>query len=459
VEEGTDEDPKAALVKLGIQRVIEEALEAAVRETVGRDSYARRPAGAQGYRNGTRPGRLATREGEVRYAVPQVRDVPPEALRALRRRLKGRTPELERLGLELFARGCSTRDIEALFTDADGRPLLSRTAVSEITEALWAEYEAFATRELSDVAPLYLFLDGLAERLRPGATREAVLVAWVITDEGKKLLLHVAPGTKESADCCRDFLEDLKRRGFSDPVLVVTDGAPGLIRAVEECFPASLRQRCLAHRMRNLMAKLPEEVRAEFQLAARAAYQAPSLALARAAREEVVARFHKDHPTAVACFEDDFEACIAQLHCPPRHRRICRTTNLLERLFLEERRRLDAAGTLFGERAVLKLMAAALMRGAERWRGVTITEFEQRQLAQLRAQLQEAHAKRHAPVTKTARRDVREKRPPQLPQNTRSGSGAMESSGSFTGSGRSNKVRLQPTRSGILDPISSNRRT
>jgi transposase-like protein len=415
VEEGTDGDPKAALVKLGIQRVIEEALEAAVRETLGRDYYDRRPAGAQGYRNGTRPGRLATSEGEVRYAVPQVRDVPPDVVRALRQRLKGRTPELERLGLELYARGCSTRDIEALFTDANGRSLLSRTAVSEITEALWAEYEAFATRDLSDIAPLYLFLDGLAERLRPGAGREAVLVAWVITEEGQKLLLHVAPGTKESTECCRDFLDDLKRRGLSEPVLVVTDGAPGLIRAVEECFPASLRQRCLAHRMRNLLTKLPEEIQAEFGAAARAAYQAPSLALARAAREEVVARFGHAYPTAVACFEDDFEACIAQLHCPPRHRRVCRTTNLLERLFGEERRRLNAAGTLFGERAVLKLMYAALIRGAERWRGVTITEFEQRQLAQLRVQLQEAHAKRHAPVPKAPRQDHREKRAPHLP--------------------------------------------
>ncbi len=171
-----------------------------------------------------------------------------------------------------------------------------------------------------------------------------------MTEGGTKVLLHVAPGTKESTECCRDFLEDLKRRGLSDPVLVVTDGAPGLIRAVEECFPASLRQRCLAHRMRNLMAKLPDEIQAEFGAAARAAYQAPSLALARAARAEVVARFSKEYPTAVACFEDDFEACIAQLHCPPRHRRVCRTTNFLERLFGEERRRLNAAGTLFGER-------------------------------------------------------------------------------------------------------------
>lgn len=240
-------------------------------------------------------------------------------------------------------------------------------------------------------------------------------MARVITEEGHKLLLHVVPGTKESTECCRDFLEDLKRRGLREPVLVVTDGAPGLIRAVEECFPASLRQRCLAHRLRNLIAKLPDDIQAEFGAAARAAYQAPSLALARASREEVVARFGHAYPTAVACFEDDFATCIAQLHCPPRHRRLCRTTNLLERLFLEERRRLDAADTLFGERAVLKLMYTALIRGAERWRGVTITEFEQRQLAQLRVQLQAAHAKRHAPVPKAPLQDHREQRAPHLP--------------------------------------------
>lgn len=203
-EAGTEEDPKAALGKLGSQRVIDEALEAAVRDTVGRDSDERRPAGAQGDRTGTRPGRPATSEGAVRYAVPHVRDVPPDLVRALRRRLTGRTPELERVGVELFARGCSPRESEALFTDAEGRSLLSRPAVSEITEALWADDEALATRALSDIPPLSLVLDGLAERLRPGAGREAVLVAWVITEEGQTLLLHVAPGTQESTDCCRD---------------------------------------------------------------------------------------------------------------------------------------------------------------------------------------------------------------------------------------------------------------
>jgi putative transposase len=103
------------------------------------------------------------------------------------------------------------------------------------------------------------------------------------------------------------------------------------------------------------------------QQAATAAYQAPSPAMARALRHDLVERFAKEYPAAVSCFEEDFEACIAQLHCPPGHRRIIRTTNLLERLFREERRRLGATGTLLGgERVVLKIMFASLIRAADR---------------------------------------------------------------------------------------------
>jgi len=166
-----------------------------------------------------------------------VRGADDAPLRALRESLKGRTDALEELAVEMYARGLSTRDIEAALRGEDGHSLLSRSAVSEVTEVLWQEYEAFATRDLSEVRPLFLFLDGVAERLRPGQTREAVLCAWAVTWEGRKVLVHLSPGTKESTECCRDFLEDLRRRGLSDPVLVATDGAPGLIRAVEECFP------------------------------------------------------------------------------------------------------------------------------------------------------------------------------------------------------------------------------
>jgi transposase-like protein len=339
---GGEGDLQGELIRLGIRRIVEEALEAKVSDLLGRGYYQRRETGAEGHRNGYRGGRLPTAEGEVPYAVPQVRGVDGAPLAALREQLKGRSEALESLAVEMYARGCSTRDIEAIFRTEEGRSLLSRTAVSEVTSSLWDEYESFASRDLSEVKPLYLFLDGLAERLRPGAKREAVLCAWAITWQGKKVLIHLAPGTKESTECCVAFLQDLRRRGLEMPLLVVTDGAAGLIAAVEQCFPYALRQRCLAHKMRNLMGKLPEEIRAEFKVAAQGAYQAASPALAEVLRDDLVERFEVQYPSAVACFLEDFEACIAQLHCPPDHRRVIRTTNLLERLFREERRRAPA---------------------------------------------------------------------------------------------------------------------
>src|SRR3546814_3968460 len=112
-----------------------------------------------------------------------------------------------------------------------------------------------------------------------------------------------------------------------------------------------------------------------------AAYQAPSRAIARDLAAGLVADYEKDLPSAVTCFQDDFEACIAHLRLPVTHRRATRTTNLLERLFLEERRRLKIIPNAFGEKAVLKLMFAAMTRAAWRWREIKITDFEQRKMA------------------------------------------------------------------------------
>jgi len=167
--------PVSELVRLSVEHIVEEALEAKVEELLGRAYYER--GQGEGYRNGYRRGRLKTSEGAVDYAVPQVRDVDAQEVVALREGLRGRSEELERLAIEMYARGCSTRDIEAIF----GPGMLSRTTVSELTEQLWAEYEAFASRDLSEAAPLYLFVDGLYERLRPGAKREAILCAWCLT--------------------------------------------------------------------------------------------------------------------------------------------------------------------------------------------------------------------------------------------------------------------------------------
>ena len=391
-------DLRSELVRLAARLIVEEGLEGEATDAVGREYYVRGAAPGTGYRNGYRMGQLKTAEGMVEYAAPQISDRAVPFRSRLREIIRGRSEELEALAVEMYARGLSTRDIEALFADEDGRSLLSRTAVSEITERLWAEYEAFASRDLCEFEVVYLFVDGIAERLHLGQPREAVLAAWGILADGHKALLHLAPGTKEDTASCREFFQDLRRRGLPDPLLIVSDGAPGLIRAIEECFPRSARQRCLAHKLRNLQSKVSEDQWPEFKARAIACYQAASPMLARLLRDDIVATYGAALPSALACLQDDFEACIAHLRFPLAHRRAIRTTNLLERLFGEERRRTKVIPHAFGERAVLKLMYAALIRAAERWRGLRMTEFECRQLTTIRNELDRAHAERTAPV-------------------------------------------------------------
>ena len=145
--------------------------------------------------------------------------------------------------------------------------------------------------------------------------------------------------------------------------------------------PATVPRHCPTLRMRNLRSKAPESQWPEIALRARGCYEAASPALA-------------------AVLRDDFDACIAHLRFPLRHRRVIRTTNLLERLFLEERRRTKIIPHAFGERPVLKLMYAAIIRAADRWRGLSVGEFEQRQLRAIREELDRAHTERTRPAVR-----------------------------------------------------------
>jgi len=400
---GTRGAERSGLIRQAARLIVEEALESEAAQEIGR-GYYEHGAERRGYRNGYRTGKVKTAEGVIEFAVPQVSDTAEPFRSQIRQVIRGRTEELERLAVEMYARGLSVRDIEAAFTDETGRCALTKTAASELSERLWTDYQGFAGRDLGEFKVLYLFVDGIAERLHLGQPREAVLAAWGILESGTKVLLGLAPGTKEDMPSCRDFLRDLKARNLSDPVLIATDGAPGLIRAVEEVFPTSLRQRCLAHKMRNLEGKVPAEVWRELKGAAYAAYHAGSPKLAAMAKEDFVTQYERDYPSATKCFLDDFEACAAHLQLPISHRRVTRTTNLLERLFLEERRRTKIIPHAFGERAVLKLMYASLIRASETWRRVVISEFELKQLEQLREHLSGRHAERVAPIVKNASR-------------------------------------------------------
>ncbi len=378
---------RSELVELATRLIVEEALEGEVRDALDRGYYERGDAPGQGHRNGHRTQRLKTAEGGLEYSAPQVAGLEQPFRSALRDHLKGHTEALESLAVEMLARGLSVRDIEDAFKDETGRLLLSKTAVSEIGKQLWEDYQAFKSRDLAEYDIAYLFIDGIAERIRPGQRREPVMAAWGFTFDGRKVLLHLMAGSKEDAETVSAFFQDMRARGLGDPLLVVSDGAPGVIKAIDVCFPRSIRQRCLAHRIRNLAAKVPEDLWPEFKARATAAYQAPSRKIARELADGVVADYGTELANAVGCFMDDFEACIAHLRLPITHRRATRTTNLLERLFVEERRRLKIIPNAFGEKAVLKLMFGAMTRAAERWRSIRVSEFERRQMAALRQEL------------------------------------------------------------------------
>src|SRR5258706_3471314 len=373
---------KSELMGEAMRLMIEEVLDAEVTDVLARGYYEH--GEAQGYRNGYRTGKRKTAEGVVEYGLPQVADRSQPWHSEVRQALVGRSEELERLAVEMYARGLSMRDIEAAFTGCDGRCVLSKSAASQVAERLWDDYQAFAGRDLSIFNVLYLFVDGIAERLHLGKPGEAVLGAWGITESGEKVLLGLAPGSKEDTLCCRELLRDLKARGMKDPILAVSDGTPGWIRAIEEALPRALRQRCLAHKIRNLESKVPQERWREVKAQALAAYQAGSPMTANLVKDEFVRRYERELPSAVACFLDDFDACIAHLKLPIAHRRAIRTTNLLERLFGEERRRTKVIPHAFGERAVLKLMYAALIRASHTSRRIVISEFELKQISELR---------------------------------------------------------------------------
>ena len=146
-------------------------------------------------------------------------------------------------------------------------------------------------------------------------------------------MIRLALGSRESYDDCLDFTRDMVRRGLRLPVLITTDGAPGLIRAVDEVWPKSLRQRCLAHKMRNILDKTPQAVRQELKRRVQDVFYAPVVDLARDHAVDVMREYQALCPSAMRAFSDDLEACLTHLRCPAAHHKSIRTTNLLERAF------------------------------------------------------------------------------------------------------------------------------
>jgi transposase-like protein len=356
-------DQLSELGRLGAQLILQRAVEDEVATFLGRLRYERTPEAA-GSRNGSRPKRVQTAEGELIVAMPQVRGTLTRFVSSVIPDTKAiiRTRPLEALVIGAYVRGLSDRDIESLAREA-GLGSISRTAVSTVCKELRDRYRAFRAKSLGEVRLLSLMLDAIFLPVRPDGPKEGVLVAWGFTTDGDRVLLDVCLGQRERTEDWTELGRGLTRRGLRSPLLVVTDGAPGLIRAVDELWPDADRQRCTVHRLRNLLAKLPK--RPALHARVRAAYwktldEATSPDDAEHGLRVLVAELAADFPSAAACLAEDLPALTVHLRYPLRLRRRLRSTNLLERSLEEVRRRTKVIGRFPGETSCLT-MAWAVM--------------------------------------------------------------------------------------------------
>jgi transposase-like protein len=380
------EELLSTLVRLSTERVLQEALEHEQAEALGRGRYEARGE-KLGYRNGYENGTLKTGEGVLRVKLPQIRGQEEPYRSPLWGQVATTSEVLKRLIVEMYVGGMSQRDIEYSLESAVGQFVLSKSTVSELTDTLSQEYEAWRTRDLSHEAVAYLFMDTVYEPLRRWGQKTGVLCVWAICEDGRKVLLSLSTTNSESYESCLEVLRGLAKRGMQTPVTITTDGALGLTKAIDAMWPKSLRIRCWFHKMQNLQQKVPTGAWPEFKALVVDMRDAPTREKAEERRQALVTRYQHEFPEACRCLLDDADASLNHLAVPQRHQQYVRTSNLVERAFVEERRRTKVIPYLFGEGSLVNLVFGVLIRVSERWGKKCFSEFERQQIRSLRGRL------------------------------------------------------------------------
>lgn len=366
--------PLDSFIKLAARYMLQVALEQEVEEFLGRAHYRRGKRLRRGWRNGYEALKVKTAEGLLEVGLPQLRALEEPFRSRLAPALGNGSDMLGRLVSEMYLRGLSTRDVERMFAEVTGEQILSRSGVSRITAQLQQDFDAWRKRDLSQLRVVYLFLDAIYLALRQGTKeKEGILCAYGILDNGKKVLLHLALGSRESYDCWLSFLHDMTARGLEEPLLVVSDKHKGLKKAVREVFPHAFKQPCLAHKMRNILCKVPRKAQKEVKALVQQVFHASSYEEGIRLGKELIARFGDRYPSAMECLAEDLEECLNYLKFPVAHHKAIRTTNLLERLFGEGRRRTKVIPRFPSEGSCLRLVYASLITASKSWHGVRIT--------------------------------------------------------------------------------------
>jgi putative transposase len=349
-----------------IEAVVEEELEA----TLGAGRSQRVGAARTGYRHGARERQLTTSLGKTTIMLPRARlkDTGGEESEWHSRmipRYQRRTERVDAALLGSYLSGINTRRLRgALSPLLRGAPL-SKDAVSRLVGRLRDEFTAWATRDLAAEEVCYLFLDGWYPRVRIGKKRARVpvLVTLGVCTDGRRIVLDMRIAGQESEAAWRELMESLMARHLGTPTLAVIDGNPGLSAALRAQWPAIAIQRCTNHKLRNLLAKAPAHLREELAEDYRRMVYADGREAVEAERARFVRKWRLRCKAVVSSFEEAGDELFTFLQFPQSQWKALRTTNALERINEEFRRRTKTQASLPDEDAVLLLLYGLLRSG------------------------------------------------------------------------------------------------
>ena len=347
-----------------IRIILNEAMRAEREKYLAADNYERTDE-RKGYANGYKPKTVNTRVGEITFAIPQVREggFYPSALE------KGMRSEraLMMTLAEMYVQGVSTRKVKAITEQMCGVEV-SAMQVSRAAKQLDEVLQEWRERPLGAIR--YLFLDARYEKVREaGQIRDAaVLLATGITPEGERQVLGVSVSLSEHETHWKAFLKGLKDRGLKGIELITSDAHEGLGAARRAIFGSVPWQRCHFHLQQNASAYVPRQsMKAEVAADIRAIFNAPDRSVAERYLQSAIQKYAKNAPKLSAWLEGNLAEGFTVFDFPLEHRRFIRTTNSLERINREIRRRTRVVGIFPNEAACMRLISAVLMEICEEW--------------------------------------------------------------------------------------------